>query len=108
MKTCRFCNNQQENGDRCDACGSPFSADKVDFSEGFPDLAGGESAFPDPTASSFPDPAIPQIPEPTVPVAPVPVDATLAEETPAAKKHLHRRMSVRTCIPQRPAERLFI
>ena len=78
MKTCRFCNNQQESGDRCDACGSPFSADKVDFSEGFPDLTGGESAFPDPT--------IPQIPDPTVPVAPVPVDASPAEDTPAAEK----------------------
>ena len=86
MKTCRFCNNQQENGDRCDACGSPFSADKVDFSEGFPDLTGGEGAFPDPTASSFPDPTISQIPEPTAPVAPVPVDASPAEETPAAEK----------------------
>ena len=86
MKTCRFCNNQQESGDRCDACGSPFSADKVDFSEGFPDLTGGESAFPDPTASSFPDPTISQIPDPTVPVAPVPEDVSPTEDTPAAEK----------------------
>ncbi|MBP5417966.1 MAG: hypothetical protein J6Y58_10655 [Clostridiales bacterium] len=37
MKTCRFCLNQQESGDRCDACGSPFSADKPDFSEDVPE-----------------------------------------------------------------------
>ena len=36
MKTCRFCNHEQEEGDRCEACGSPFSADKLDFSGGIP------------------------------------------------------------------------
>ena len=42
MKTCRFCNHEQEEGDRCEAFGSPFSADKLDFS--------GET-MPDPTQS---------------------------------------------------------
>ncbi|MBR3057121.1 MAG: hypothetical protein IKG93_04035 [Clostridiales bacterium] len=32
MKTCRFCQNVQESGDFCDACGQPFPADKLDFS----------------------------------------------------------------------------
>ena len=86
MKTCRFCNNQQESGDRCDACGSPFSADKVDFSEGLPDLTDASDAFPDPTASSFPDPTVSQIPDPTVPVAPVVEEAPKAEPVPPVEE----------------------
>ena len=73
MKTCRFCLHQQENGDRCDACGSPFSADKLDFSEGLPEVNGG---FPDPTASSIPDPTASPAP------AAAPVVAAAPLETP--------------------------
>ena len=60
MKTCRFCNFQQESGDFCESCGSPFPADKLDFSEGLPEVNGG---FPDPTASSIPDPTASPAPE---------------------------------------------
>lgn len=73
MKTCRFCMNKQESGDRCDACGSPFSADKLDFSEGLPEV---DSAFPDPTASSMPDPTL----------SPVPVAAAVPAVEPAPEK----------------------
>ncbi len=50
MKTCRFCNHEQEEGDRCEACGSPFSADKLDFSgETIPDPTQSVTPAPDPT-----------------------------------------------------------
>ena len=32
MKICRFCQHSQEDGNNCEACGAPFSADKLDFS----------------------------------------------------------------------------
>lgn len=47
MKTCRFCLNQQEGGDYCEACGSPMTSD-----------------FPDPT---MPLPPITQTAPETVP-----------------------------------------
>ena len=95
MKTCRFCLHQQESGDRCEACGSPFSADKLDFSEGLPEA---ESGFPDPTVSSMPDPTVSPVPAPAVAaagttapaVAETPsrtadVPVTQTEETPAER-----------------------
>ncbi len=64
MKTCRFCNHEQEEGDRCEACGSPFSADKLDFS--------GET-IPDPTQSVTP------APDPTIWGAAAPQEAPVSE-----------------------------
>ena len=90
MKTCRFCNFQQERGDFCEACGSPFSADKVDFSEGLPEMMGGPDAFPDPTASAFPDPTKPvagtsSVPETPPEVStPAPAAAVTAAAVPSA------------------------
>ncbi|MBO4928181.1 MAG: hypothetical protein J5379_08030 [Clostridiales bacterium] len=70
MRICRFCMHEQESGDFCDACGSPFSADKVDFGDGgamggeaMPDLT--QSTFSDPTQSAFPDPSQSAFPNPT-------------------------------------------
>lgn len=54
MKTCRFCMHEQESGEYCEACGSPFSADKLDFSD---------ASMPDPTAGAFPDPTKNAFPE---------------------------------------------
>ena len=68
MKTCRFCNHEQEEGDRCEACGSPFSADKLDFS--------GET-IPDPTQS------VTSAPDPTIWGAAAAPQETLVAETPS-------------------------
>lgn len=77
MKTCRFCNHEQEKGDRCEACGSPFSADKLDFS--------GET-IPDPTRSvtSEPDTSIwgMAVSQPEAPITETPV-SDAAEKQPA-------------------------
>lgn len=79
MKTCRFCNFQQESGDFCESCGSPFPADKLDFSEGLPEVNGG---FPDPTASSIPDPTASPAPA-AAPVVAAAVEPPAPSETPA-------------------------
>ena len=73
MKTCRFCQNVQESGDFCDACGQPFPADKLDFSNsddlfagmGSPvsaentstDLTGAVPTVSDEVASTLDDPS---------------------------------------------------
>lgn len=111
MKTCRFCLHQQENGDRCEACGSPFSADKLDFSEGLPEA---ENGFPDPTASQLPDPTVSSMPDPTVSsmpdptVSPVPAPAVAAAGTtaPAVAETPSRTADVPvTQTEETPAER---
>lgn len=75
MKTCRFCNHEQEKGDRCEACGSPFSADKLDFS--------GET-IPDPTRSvtSEPDTSIwgMAVSQPEAPITETPVSEMASGE----------------------------
>ena len=89
MKTCRFCMHEQESGEYCEACGSPFSADKLDFSSGsMPDPTAG--AFPDPTKSAFPkDPEIPAAPapsnEPVPNVMPVAAVGMPSSGTPASE-----------------------
>ena len=72
MKTCRFCMHEQDSGEYCEACGSPFSADKLDFSDAsMPDPTAG--AFPDPTKSAFPKTTESVFPEPAeTPATPVP------------------------------------
>lgn len=78
MKTCRFCLNQQEGGEYCEACGSPMEADLADFSgNSFPDptIAAGATSLPDPTiqvpsnptTSATPNPATSDLPDPTMP-----------------------------------------
>jgi len=72
VKICRFCNHEQENGEYCEACGSPLSTDRVDFTDGMSDTTGGFGAFPDPTAQAFPDPTVQAFPDPTVQAFPDP------------------------------------
>ena len=92
MKTCRFCMHEQESGEYCEACGSPFSADKLDFSgESMPDPTAGafpdptKSAFPDPTESVFPDTAGSAFPETAEsPAAPATSNETVPDVMPVA------------------------
>lgn len=77
MKTCRFCLNQQEKGDFCEACGSPLESDNLDFSG---------AQFPDPTMSAQPQTAAPVFvpaPAPVETVSPAaPAPAAPAPATP--------------------------
>ena len=88
MKVCRFCNHEQESGDRCEACGSPLSADKVDFSDSSSDMMSGFGEFPDPTKSAFPDPTQQAFPDPTVSPSHSSTDYPVKQETQPSQEHV--------------------
>ncbi|MBR5975924.1 MAG: hypothetical protein IK020_12160 [Clostridiales bacterium] len=88
MKVCRFCNHEQESGDHCEACGSPLSADKVDFSDSSSDMMSGFGEFPDPTKSAFPDPTQQAFPDPTVSPSHSSTDYPVKQETQPSQEHV--------------------
>lgn len=78
MKTCRFCMHEQESGAFCEACGSPFPADKVDFTSGPEDLSAPLMAA-DPAL----DPETPAQPAEPAPAEQPPVQDTPLENAPS-------------------------
>ncbi|MBO4688531.1 MAG: hypothetical protein J5636_08470 [Clostridiales bacterium] len=88
MKICRFCNHEQENGNYCDACGSPLSADKVDFSDISSDSLSGFGEFPDPTKSAFPDPTQQAFPDPTVSSSYSSLDDLAGKKSESSQEHV--------------------
>ncbi len=84
MKTCRFCLNQQEGGEYCEACGSPMEADATDFSgSSFPDptISTGAAPLPDPTIQVSSNPETSVAPNPETSVAPNPETSDLPDPT---------------------------
>jgi hypothetical protein len=81
MKICRFCQHTQEDGNNCEACGAPFSADKLDFSSGLDEMTSGVSE----PASAFPETNSEFAPAPEIePAAPVEAGAAFAPIAPVA------------------------